>query len=368
MQQAALRNFPWHYIKRIFIDFGYHRTMKIFTIVYFILYSGSLLLDLYYLFNNFSIAAMVRYGCMIMLISYVIAGMLFCFIFEKQLLNLLSEAETIFWPPEMITSELPKFIHRTNVLNYFIIAWFGLLGVILFPVWGDQSEWFLNVWAYKAYFGSWWYIPYNLFYYSQPMAAWTCVRLPFIMMYFSLQIKLQIFLLNQQILEIPKGHNTNSETAPDDLSYQEAVSQKMCLCISHNVKIKRWTKSFLRKVIQAMPVFVLLGILGSIFVTFSVLYSFESTSTILKIRLVVVVGCTILSVYMFVEGSQRLCDESSQMFEMLAYSPWYLYNKNNRRILLTFMTNTLEPITITWGGIILNYNFGLTVRLQTIDL
>nr|XP_015840247.1 PREDICTED: uncharacterized protein LOC107399081 [Tribolium castaneum] len=283
---------------------------------------------------------MVRYGCMIMLISYVIAGMLFCFIFEKQLLNLLSEAETIFWPPEMITSELPKFIHRTNVLNYFIIAWFGLLGVILFPVWGDQSEWFLNVWAYKAYFGSWWYIPYNLFYYSQPMAAWTCVRLPFIMMYFSLQIKLQIFLLNQQILEIPKGHNTNSETAPDDLS---------------------WTKSFLRKVIQAMPVFVLLGILGSIFVTFSVLYSFESTSTILKIRLVVVVGCTILSVYMFVEGSQRLCDESSQMFEMLAYSPWYLYNKNNRRILLTFMTNTLEPITITWGGIILNYNFGLTM-------
>lgn len=41
--------------------------------------------------------------------------------------------------------------------------------------------------------------------------------------------------------------------------------------------------------------------------------------------------------------------------------PWYIWDIKNKRTLLVFMKNSLEPMKLSLAGITLDYHFALTV-------
>ncbi|EFA02950.1 odorant receptor 195 [Tribolium castaneum] len=350
-------------LKTIFLEFAYCKEMKIYNMFCLVFHLFSFSLQVHFIVLNFSVELITRYGCMLTVFLYLIAAKSFSIIIEKQVRMLEMEATSFFWPIDCCGPQVKKNIYdraaRQNIQNYFTLAWFALFGIIMLPVWGDQSEWFLCIQVFQQYFGCW-----KLFYYfyfsTFPMIAFTAFRLPALMLYGILHEHLQLILVNQKIVQLSVRRSLK-ENIVDNANYQKTVLKKLKLCISHHVKLRDSLGKLIGVIQLAMPVFLFIGALGSIAVLYFVLYIFLSSSNILKIRLVVITICNGLIVYTFSAAGQALADETGRVFDTLMTCPWNTWNIKNRKVLLIVMSNTIQPLTFTLAGITLDYKFGLTM-------
>ncbi|EFA02951.1 odorant receptor 197 [Tribolium castaneum] len=350
--------------KKIFFEFAYSKEMKIYNMICLVFHSFSFVLQVYFIVQNFSVELITRYGCILAVFLYLIAAMSFAIFIEKQVKMLEVETTSFFWPIDCCGPQVKKLIYdrsaRINILNYFTLAWFTLFGIIMLPVWGDQSEWFLCIQVFQQYFGSCWKLFYYFYFSTCPMIAFTAFRLPGLMLYGILHIDLQLVLIYQKIAQL-SARRIFSENIVDNAHYQKTVFRKLKLCISHHVKLKTCLRKLIELIQMAMPVFIFVGAVCSIAVLFFLLYVFSSSSHILKIRLAISVVSNVLIVYTFSAAGQAIADETSHVFDTLMTCPWNAWNNKNRKVLLIIMSNTLRPLTFTLAGITLNYKFGLTM-------
>ncbi|RZB38964.1 hypothetical protein BDFB_003435, partial [Asbolus verrucosus] len=78
-------------------------------------------------------------------------------------------------------------------------------------------------------------------------------------------------------------------------------------------------------------------------------------SNICKIRLFyMATGFSSLMV-VFVLGGQGLIDESSVIFHIVMKWPWYQWSSKNKKMLLIFTTNIVQPIRFRFAGTSLDY-------------
>ncbi|RZC37975.1 hypothetical protein BDFB_009116, partial [Asbolus verrucosus] len=92
-----------------------------------------------------------------------------------------------------------------------------------------------------------------------------------------------------------------------------------------------------------MFIFVVLGI-----------SNLKNQDNLTKLRLLSVAFCNGFVIALFCEGGQGLIDETGHIFNNLMDCPWYIWNTKNRLLLLTFMTNCLEPLKFSVAGIALD--------------
>ncbi|EEZ97700.1 odorant receptor 191 [Tribolium castaneum] len=367
LEIEALKNFPYYYLLKICIDFGYSKIVKCINVVCIIINSSTLFIQVYYVQQHFNKELIFKYGCGMALTIYTIASISVEFLIEKNAKNLVNDATAFVWPVDFCGEKVKKLIlKRATVMNkicYFMSAWFALMGIIMLPVWGDHSEWLLCDLLSKEYFETRWKILYfACSCFSFPVVAFSSIRIPGILLCTILQTHMQIILINQKLNQISEQMgNLNNIKLVDDKCYQKRIFEDLRLCVSHHGKIKKWLNKFLKLVQSIMPLYIILGCLNFISLLFFASDGLQNASNILKARLcvVLIVCCLVLS--MFAEAGQALSDETSGVFDTLLTCPWYLWDKNNKKVLSIFLSNSFQPDSISVAGITLNYDFAVAL-------
>jgi hypothetical protein len=62
---------PYRTLKRIYIDFAYHKITKQYNIICLVFHVFILLLQICFIIENFTFDLIARYGCLILLLVYV---------------------------------------------------------------------------------------------------------------------------------------------------------------------------------------------------------------------------------------------------------------------------------------------------------
>jgi hypothetical protein len=165
-------------------------------------------------------------------------------VLEKKAHYLASQQNRLFWSIDsagpqarLLILKNASQINRFTYLIYGIsVAW----SIVLLPVFGSHREWMISEYIFDRYFGSISKILYHVTFSLAPFFIYTSVRHCGSLFYTILQLYLQMFLINQHILQI-----CDDKTVLEKLTFEQRVRhenetfKKLCLCIDHHVVIAR---------------------------------------------------------------------------------------------------------------------------------
>jgi hypothetical protein len=165
-------------------------------------------------------------------------------VLEKMSHYLVSEQKRLFWSinsagtqARLLILKNASQINRFTYLIYGIsVAW----SIVLLPVFGSHREWIMVENVFERYFGSSSNILYHMAFYFAPFLIYTSIRHCGSFLYIILQLYLQMFLINQRILQI-----CDDKTVLEKLTFEQRVRhenetfKKLCFCIDHHVVITR---------------------------------------------------------------------------------------------------------------------------------
>ncbi|RZC35926.1 7tm 6 domain containing protein, partial [Asbolus verrucosus] len=120
-------------------------------------------------------------------------------------------------------------------------------------------------------------------------------------------------------------------------------------------KIPTNIRTLLDIVQSVMVVLIFLGVICSVTLLNFILNCGEDASNILKVRLIFSILTAQLISFMYCAAGQLLIDGTEQVHMILMNCPWYIWNIKNRKALLIFMCNCLEPFKISLAGIALDH-------------
>ncbi|EFA09300.1 odorant receptor 230 [Tribolium castaneum] len=348
-----LSHFPYYLLKIMLCDTEQYRLGRFLSYSCAVIHSISLLLQMYYLIDNFNKETVSRYGCVVIVTTYCVVALIYEILYAQPSVSMMSQQISTLWPMDACGEKVKQMILKraffTSVVTYSILFSFPIFGIIMFPLWGDQSDMFLCVRVFNEYFTKWSKVPIYLYFCSFPVLTFSGIRLPGMLLYAILITNIQIILLNQKIAHI------------SDLGDQRLVFGTLCSCVSLQIKLRQMLNKVLQFVYLVMPVFLLLGALTAISVLFFLFYSLENPSDYLMIRLACFLGGNILVVFTFCESGQALSNDTGRIFDILLTCPWYKWDKKNKNILLMFLVNSLKPMSITIAGITLDYKLAVTL-------
>jgi hypothetical protein len=168
--------------------------------------------------------------------------MAFAIFMEDVLLKIVGESNSSFWSTDSVGPEVQHFIKKKSAqINYM---YFSIYAVVLvsstsmFPIFGDHREWNVCEVAFDHYFGVGSKIFNQLFFWSSPIMYYATLRLPGALLYGIEGLSLQIFLINQRILQV-------SDDRPDydklkvgqKILWQNEIFHTLCSCIKHHICI-----------------------------------------------------------------------------------------------------------------------------------
>jgi hypothetical protein len=175
----------------------------------------------------------------------MILTMFISMVLEKKTFYLVGEQKRLFWSISSAGPEarllILKNASQINRFTYLIYAISAAWSIVLLPVFGSHKEWLLTEYVFDRYFGSSSQILYHLaFFFFTPFFIYTSVRHCCSLFYYILQLYLQMFLINQRILQI-----CDDKTVLEKLTFEQRVRhenetfKKLCFCIDHHVVITR---------------------------------------------------------------------------------------------------------------------------------
>jgi hypothetical protein len=128
----------------------------------------------------------------------------------------------------------------SNMINYISLLLAVFSVVINLPIWGKERELFLSVEVFEYIFGKWSKVPHTIYFATVPYLAYATFRLSFMLLYCILQVQIQIFLVNEQILQISDNFTDfDNLDIIDDLSYQNTIHQRLSQDCRQHYEIKR---------------------------------------------------------------------------------------------------------------------------------
>jgi hypothetical protein len=174
----------------------------------------------------------------------MMTSMFISMVLEKRYHYLASEQERLFWSIDSAGPQarllILKKASQINRVTYLIYAISAAWSIALLPVFGSHREWILVEYVFDRYFGSSSNILYHITYSCAPFFIYTSVRHCGSLLYGILQLYLQMFLINQHILEI-----CDDKTVLEKLRFEQRVQHEnetfktLCFCIDHHVVITR---------------------------------------------------------------------------------------------------------------------------------
>jgi hypothetical protein len=217
-------------------------------------------------------------------------------VLEKRVRYLVTEQKRLFWSIDSAGPQtrllILKNASQINRFTYLIYGISAAWSIVMLPVFGSHREWLLVEYVFDRYFGSSSNILYHITLSLSPFFIYTTVRHCGSLLYIILQLYLQMFLINQRILQI-----CDDKTVLEKLTFEQRVRhenetfKKLCFCIDHHVVITRYTdntnsryvclykncvcrltKELVETVRSVMAIFLLLGVLSSISAMYSMSY------------------------------------------------------------------------------------------------
>jgi hypothetical protein len=165
-------------------------------------------------------------------------------VLEKKAHYLASEQKRLFWSIDSAGPQARRSILKNalqiNRFTYLIYGISAAWSIVLLPVFGSHREWMISEYIFDRYFGSISKILYHVTFSFAPFFIYTSVRHCGSLFYTILQLYLQMFLINQHILQI-----CDDKTVLEKLTFEQRVRhqnetfKKLCLCIDHHVVIAR---------------------------------------------------------------------------------------------------------------------------------
>ncbi|EEZ97702.2 odorant receptor 187 [Tribolium castaneum] len=248
-KREVVKNFPYYYLFKICIDFGYSNVVKRLNICCITMIVMFHLTQIHYMQENFSKELILKYGSGIALGIYTILSMSVQMLIEHEIKDLIAEALFSMWAVDSCGPQVEKLILRRakvmNIIYCSIFAWFALMATVMLPMWGDHSEWLLYdpilVEDVKTRLKIIYYLSTFIIF---PMIAFSAIRLPGILLYGILQIHMQIMLINHKLVQVSEDlDDLNNVKKIDQDDYQERIYKELCLCVEHHIKIKLYVKS-----------------------------------------------------------------------------------------------------------------------------
>jgi hypothetical protein len=165
--------------------------------------------------------------------------MVYAIILEPKLLELKNKCENSFWSEYSAGVEArQKIVTKSKIflkINFvFLITWL-ILSVLMLPIFGDHKEWVLVSIIVEKHFGTWAIILDWLYFSTIPFVLFSSIRFTGALLYATLMFHVQMFLINEHILQI----SDNCEGSNGQASFHCTISQKLRFCIDHHVCMKR---------------------------------------------------------------------------------------------------------------------------------
>jgi hypothetical protein len=161
---------------------------------------------------------------------------------EDVILKTYDESNGSFCPTDSAGSEVQHSIKKKSAqINYMYFSIYAVVllsSAIMFPIFGDHREWSVCEVAFDHYLGVWSKIYNQLFFCSAPVWFYVSLQLAGAMLYAIEELSLQIFLLNQRILQISDDHpDYDKLKVGEKILWQNKIFYTLISCIKHHVII-----------------------------------------------------------------------------------------------------------------------------------
>ncbi|XP_044255478.1 uncharacterized protein LOC123005684 [Tribolium madens] len=359
-------NDPFIILRKIFFNncINYKIT-KFSNVLLIIIYSLVYCLQIYYMYKNFSINLLIKYGPITIFFLQIIVTAVFCVAMDKEMFEILTFFQKTCWPLNIIKKGVQiKLERKCQVISICLscILILNIMTVIFnYPNFGTQRDFFICFIIFEEYFGEWSYIPCYFYFVGFLFLYFLFLKVCYIFVYGILEVQLQFLLIKEYLLEIYEFDHLKSWKYLQDVQYQQEMGKILRQCITHHNDLKKLVKIIMNVALKAMPFFLLFGVLLLIS-CFALIINFADTmSNIIKIRHLMFAINTFILSFLLCWIGQQLVDVTSNVFFTLAGAPWYYWNLKNIKILLTFMTNCTKNESINLAGICLDYNMFVSV-------
>jgi hypothetical protein len=251
-------------LKKVCIDFGYHKITKLINAGMALTSCVGMSLGFHFTIKNFNKDLIIRYAPSMIVFVYVsqrfnllhfnlaflrlrpqiITSMIISMPVENKIFHLLGEQKRLFWSINGAGSQarliILKKASRINCYTYIIYTVLALWSIAMLPVFGSHREWLMIEDVCDQYLGSSSKMISQIIIYCAPFFIYSSFRHCGTLLYNMLQLCLQIFLINEHILQI-----SDDKTLPEKLSlekrlhHQNQIFKKLRFCIQHHVVVTR---------------------------------------------------------------------------------------------------------------------------------
>ncbi|KAJ3621292.1 hypothetical protein MTP99_003444 [Tenebrio molitor] len=306
------------------------------------------------------------YGPFLLMFTNVLMVMASAIVMEDVILKTVDESISSFWSTDSVNPEVQHSIKKKsaqiNNMYFSIYAFLLVSSTSMFPIFGDHREWNVCEVVFDYYFGVYSKIFNQLFFWSSPVACYVSLRLTGALLYGIEEISLQIFLINQRILQVSDDHpNYDKLKVGQNILWQNKIYHTLLSCIKHHIAVVTVFKKMLGIVKSVFIIVMTTGVLASIAVVFFVMNVFENGSSIMKLRLCILSICTIIIIFLYCLAGQKIADQMEGIFDTLTQCSWYNWDAKNKRILLIFMANSLKSCPLAFAGYVADYQQAVSI-------
>ena len=166
--------------------------------------------------------------------------MILSMLLDKQINKVKEAMESKLWSIHSVNAHVSKKIKNQSkkfnyVFTYTLLVVAGVLVIVHLAIWGSLDDMYLSVLTFRAFFGSWSSVIEHFYFCSFLFAAYSSIRLPFLLLYSLLHLKIQFFLLNGHILCISR--NAKVENV-HNLVVQKDIERKIIFCIKQHIALR----------------------------------------------------------------------------------------------------------------------------------
>jgi hypothetical protein len=165
--------------------------------------------------------------------------MVFAIILEPKFFEVMSKIENSFWSEDSAGVETrQKIVTKSKIflkMNFVFLSTWLILSVTMLPIFGDHKEWILASIIFEKHFEAWAIILDWIYFSTVPFVIFSTIRLRGALFYGTLVLHVQMFLINEHILQI----SDSREGASGEASFHCTITQRLRFCIDHHVCIKR---------------------------------------------------------------------------------------------------------------------------------
>jgi hypothetical protein len=161
-------------------------------------------------------------------------------VMEDVILKTFDESINSCWSTDSVGPEAQHSIKKKsaqiNNMYFWIYSFLLVSSTSMFPIFGDHREWNVCEVAFDHYLGVCSKIFNQLFFWSAPVACYVSLRLSGALLYAIEGLSLQIFLINQRILQVSDDHpDYDKLKVGQTILWQNKIFQTLGSCIKHHI-------------------------------------------------------------------------------------------------------------------------------------